>query len=96
MIRGMAKRNSFAAIKGVAPYLAMKSAILRRVSEPTKIAVKAATPNRNGPKNSFNIYLSNIRIRRFPPFFSLQTEIFAQIIFLRDGVMGDLIRRAGK
>ena len=45
-----------------APYLVIYSAIFINVSEPTKIAVNAATPNRKGPKNSFNIYLSTIRI----------------------------------
>ena len=45
-----------------APYLVTYSAIFSNVSDPTKIAVNAATPNRKGPINCFNIYLSSMRI----------------------------------
>ncbi len=73
MMRGSARMNTFTADIADAPYWETKPAILRSVSAPRKIAVKAATPNKKGAKNSFNTYLSKSLIRIFLPVFLLES-----------------------
>ena len=62
MIDGIASTKMRKAAQADAPYVLIRLAIRYSVPVPMNTAVKAQTPNKNGLINSFNIYLSNIRI----------------------------------